>query len=382
MKSSYGRVLHLLAAAVPILAQCQNRAAAQAVAPPPALISPEVLSDNRVTFRLRDPDAKQVSLERDGAKPLALEKGDEGVWSVTTDALEPDFYGYSFVADGVHLIDPSNSLVKPNLINMESQVHVPGPDSLPWEINRVPHGEIHHHFYHSEVVGDDRDFYVYTPPGYDRRAKKAYPVLYLLHGFSDDARAWTDVGRANVIVDNLIARGTVQPMILVMPLGYGAPEIVSGSWRRFEDLELRQRNFAKFEQALLGEVVPQVETGYRVKTNRSSRAIAGLSMGGAEALLTGLNNPDKFSWIASFSGGGLTPDFGAQFPALNTASGRKPSLLWIACGQDDRLIEINRSLRAWLKSKGLEPVEVETPGAHAWMVWRRNLAALAPLLFR
>jgi enterochelin esterase family protein len=105
-------------------------------------------------------------------------------------------------------------------------------------------------------------------------------------------------------------------------------------------------------------------------------------MGGAEALLTGLNNPDKFSWIASFSGGGLTPDFGAQFPALNTASGRKPSLLWIACGQDDRLIEINRSLRAWLKSKGLEPVEVETPGAHAWMVWRRNLAALAPLLFR
>jgi enterochelin esterase family protein len=183
-------------------------------------------------------------------------------------------------------------------------------------------------------------------------------------------------------MDNLIARGTVQPMIFVMPLGYGAPEIVSDGWGRIEDLELRRRNFAKFEQALLGEVVPQVESGYRVKRDRSSRAVAGLSMGGAEALLTGLNHLDQFSWIASFSGGGLTPDFAAQFPALNTASGQKPRLLWIACGEDDRLIEVNRSFRAWLKSKGVEPVEVETPGAHTWMVWRRNLAALAPLLFR
>jgi enterochelin esterase family protein len=286
------------------------------------------------------------------------------------------------VVDGVHLLDPSNPLVKPNLIAMASQVHVPGPDSLPWEINRVPHGEIHHHFYHSEVVGDDRGFYVYTPPGYNPRAKRAYPVLYLLHGFSDDATAWTDVGRANVILDNLIARGKAQAMILVMPLGYGAPEIVSGGWGQVQDLELRKRNFAKFEQALLEEVVPQVEAGYRVKTDRSSRAIAGLSMGGAESLLTGLNHLEKFSSIASFSAGGLTSDFGAQFPAVDAQSARKLRLLWIACGEDDHLIELNRDLRAWLKSKGVAPTEVETPGAHAWMVWRRNLAAVAPLLFR
>src|SRR5438093_7644533 len=150
----------------------------QSPQPPPPLISPEVRTDNRVIFRFRDPNAKEVSLAREGATPVPMQKDEQGVWSVTTDPLEPDFYGYSFVADGVRLIDPSNPLMKPNLLNPQSVVHVPGPASLPWEVSNTPHGNIHRHFYRSTVVGDDRDFYVYTPTGYDHEARQLYPVFY------------------------------------------------------------------------------------------------------------------------------------------------------------------------------------------------------------
>ncbi|MCU1299509.1 MAG: putative esterase [Acidobacteriaceae bacterium] len=350
---------------------------------PKAIVSPEVLSDHRVTFRLRAPNAKDVVLELEGAKPVPMQQDNQGVWSVTSGPLESDFYGYSFVVDGVHFTDPSNSVIKPNLLNVSSEVHVPGPPSLPWEVNDVPHGVVHQHFYKSAVVGDERDFYVYTPPGYETQHKTKYPVLYLLHGFSDDASGWTAVGRANVILDNLIAQGKMKPMIVVMPLGYGAPELLSyGFGGFFSNEDVRQRNFAKFSQALLTEVIPQVETQYRVKTDRNSRAIAGLSMGGSESLLTGLNNLDKFAWIGSFSAGGITDNFSAEFPGLDSQANSKIRLLWIACGTDDHLIGINRSFRDWLKSKGVEQADIETPGGHTWMVWRRNLGNFSALLFR
>jgi len=351
--------------------------------PPAPVISPEVQPDNRVTFRFRAPNAKDVALSLEGAsKDLPMHRDEDGVWSATSDRLNPDFYGYAFVADGVHLIDPSNSLLKPNLLNTTSQVHVPGPASLPWEVGDVPHGEVHHHFYKSAVVGDHRDFYVYTPPGYDPRGKQTYPVLYLLHGFSDDASGWAAVGRANVILDNLIAQGKAKPMIVVMPLGYGAPEILRGGFGAFRNTEMRDRNFAKFSEALLKEVCPRVEATYLVNKDRNSRAIAGLSMGGSESLLTGLNNVDKFAWIGAFSSGGLPEEFHKDFPGLDAKANQQLKLLWIACGVDDRLIELNRTLRAWLEANGVHKVDVETSGAHTWMVWRRNLATFAPLLFR
>jgi len=150
-----------------------------AQAPPAPVVSPEVHGDDRVTFRFRALNAKEVVLALEGvAKDQPMQKDEQGVWSITTEPLAPDFYGYAFVADGVHLIDPSNFLMKPNILSTQSQVHVPGPASLPWEIADVPHGEIHHHFYKSAVVGDQRDFYVYTPPSYDPRGKQTYPVLY------------------------------------------------------------------------------------------------------------------------------------------------------------------------------------------------------------
>ena len=370
----------LAATAAPSLAQLPQRP--RPPQPPPRLISPEVHPDKRVTFRFRAPNAKEVKLAREGAEPVSMQKDEQGVWSVTTDPLEPDFYGYSFVADDVGLIDPSNPLMKPNLLNAQSVVHVPGPASLVWEVNAVPHGTIHHHFYRSGVVGDDRDYYVYTPPGYDSGAKRTYPALYLLHGFSDDASGWTAVGRAHVILDNLIAQGKAKPMIVVMPLGYGAPEVVSRGFASFRDVSLRQRNFEKFREALLSEVIPQVETAYRVSKGRNSRAIAGLSMGGAESLFTGLNYVDRFAWIGAFSSGGLSEDFNADFPALDAKATTQLRLLWIACGTSDFLIAPNRKFRDWLKSKGIQHTTIETPGAHTWMVWRRNLAEFASLLFR
>ena len=350
--------------------------------PPAPIVSPEVHPNRSVTFRFRAPNAKEVMLDLEGASPAPMQKDGAGVWSVTTAPLTPDIYGYSFVADGVGLIDPSNWRMKPNLINTDSAVYVPGPASLPWEVNDVPHGEVHHHFYRSMVAGDDRDFYVYTPPGYDAAAKQTYPVLYLLHGFSDDASGWTAVGSANIILDNLIAEGKAKPMIVVMPLGYGTMEMVQHGWGVWGNLELRNRNFSKFREALLTEVMPRIESEYRVTKDREARAITGLSMGGSESLLTGLNNLDKFAWIGAFSSGGMPDDFQTDFPSLDARANKQLRMLWIACGTDDGLIKANRSLREWLKAKGVQHTDIETPGAHTWMVWRRNLAEFAGLLFR
>jgi enterochelin esterase-like enzyme len=352
------------------------------LAEPQPIQSPEVHPDRSVTFRLRAPNAKEVALDLEGAKGTPMEKDEQGVWSATTGPLDPDFYGYSFSVDGVSLHDPSNPAVTPNLLSVGNSLHVPGPASLPWEVNDVPHGALHRHFYKSGVVGDNRDFYVYTPPGYDPTAKTLYPVLYLLHGFSDDASGWTAVGRAHVILDNLIAQGRAKPMLVVMPLGYGAPEILARNGPSWRDRSLVERNFSRFRDALLTEVIPQVEKNYRAAKDRNSRAIAGLSMGGSESLLTGLNTLDRFAWIGAFSSGGMREEFDAAYPSLDAKANAQIRLLWVACGTEDSLIAINRRFRDWLKSKDIRHTDIETPGHHTWMVWRRNLAEFAGLLFQ
>src|SRR6185436_9562039 len=173
--------------------------------PPPPPRSPEIGADRRVTFRLRAPNAKEVLVAREGAARLAMQRDADGVWTVTTDPLEPDYYGYSFIVDGARVLDSVNGSIKSNLQNPGSLLHIPGT-GLPWETSDVPHGLVHRHTYRSATVGDQRDFYVYTPPGYDAAAARRYPVLYLLHGMSDGADAWSsEIGRANVILDNLIA---------------------------------------------------------------------------------------------------------------------------------------------------------------------------------
>jgi enterochelin esterase-like enzyme len=344
--------------------------------------TPEVHPDGRVTFRLKAPDAREVRVQCESLPGTNMVKDDQGVWSFTTDPLEPDYYGYSFTIDGVRALDLNNPLMKYNLLGTESQVHVPGPASLPWEVNDVPRGVIHRHTYHSGAAGDERAYFVYTPPNYKSSASARYPVLYLLHGFSDDATAWWSVGQANVILDNLIARGQVKPMVAVMPLGYGTTEILYRGGGRARDPELGKRNASQFRASLLDEVLPQVESAYDVSKDRESRAIAGLSMGGAESLTVGLNDLDQFAWIGAFSSGGVGTNYSNTFPTLDSKANQRLHVLWISCGKDDRLIGPNREFVHWLESKDVHCTWTEVAGVHSWRVWRRNLADFAPLLFR
>jgi enterochelin esterase family protein len=308
-----------------------------------------------------------------------MKKDESGVWSVTGEPLPPDLYGYGFSVDGLTVMDPVNPLIKPNLLNPSSMVHVPGPSTLPWEINDVPRGTVHRHFYKSRIVGDYRDYHVYAPPGYDPKAGRKYPVLYLLHGFSDDSSGWTAVGRAHVILDNLLAQGKIKPMLVVMTLGYGAPEILQAGFR---DPNVVRKNYEGYRDALFQEVIPQIEKDYRASSDRRDRAIAGLSMGGAESLFVGLNALDRFAWVGAFSAGGLPENHAEVFAGLDKQANDKLKLLWVACGKQDFLFQANNKLDAFLTERGVQHQYVVTEGAHTWLVWRRYLADFTPLLFR
>jgi len=359
--------------------------------PRPTFFSPPVppqVQDGKISFHLRAPAATKVVLILEG-KLIPMEKDKHGVWNATSGAMQPDIYTYNFIVDSLTITDPSNPLIKPAYYGGgQSLVLVPGKNPEEWEMRDVPHGTVTRHIYKSSIIGDERDFYVYTPPGYDASNKDTYPVLYLMHGIGDDARAWTQAGYANIILDNLIASGNAKPMIIVNTLGYGDADnmVAPGAFQKFTD-------------ALLNEVVPQVQTKYRASDEASQRAIAGLSMGGAEAIYGGLNHPDKFSWVAGFSsafvmfgiGTGNMNNQGKQgfegiyiknFPTLDSTVNDKLKLLWISCGKSDFLFHSNKDFMQWLAQKNIRFKGVETTGAHTWMVWRRNLIELAQLLFK
>jgi len=351
-----------------------------------SLVSPEVHPNHTVTFRFSAPAAREVVLLCEALpQPQPMQKDLQGVWSFITEPISPDLYVYSFLVDGQHVLDPLNPEIKYNLFSTENQVHVPGSKDLPWEINDVPHGVIHRHHYRSEVVGEERDLWVYTPPGYDSASAQKLPVLYLLHGFSDAEDTWVTVGRANVILDNLIARGEARPMLVVMPRGYGNRDVVSAGWALLRNPAWQQKwqsSNAKFGESLLTEIIPFVEKNYRVIPDRNARAIAGLSMGGTQTLLIGLGSPDRFAWIASFSAGGLPPDYDRRLAGVGEKLNHDLRLLWVGCGSEDGLIADNRRFSAWLKSRGVIHTWEETPGRHNFIVWRRYLAHVAPMLFQ
>ena len=379
----------------------------------PAIKSPEVSADGKLTARLRAPNAKEVMLVV-GNQRVPLTKDDRGVWSGTSDVLKPDVYMYQFSVDGMTVNDPSN----PNLATSfgtggRSVVTIPGP--VAWApVESVAKGAVTRFRYHSDVAGDDRDFYVYTPAGYDPKRKEAYPVLYLLHGLGDDAQSWLTQGNANVVLDNLIAQGKAKPMIMVNPLGYGH----AGGGQGAPDM------LVHFADALLNEVMPRVEKEFNVAKDRDHRAIAGLSMGGAEATFVGLNHLDKFAYIGSFSGAyvmwpganGVRPTAAPGGPAVagagapGASGGRggrgggqqslppaiidnnfgtlsakinpQVKLLWIVCGTADGLIGVNRQFKDWLTARDIKFTQSEVPDmAHVWPLWRQNLTDLVPQLF-
>lgn len=343
------------------------------------VISPEVHSDRTVTFRFKGPKAESVLLNLEGQPQQKMERSADGVWVAKTKSLAPDFYGYSFNVDGNTTIDPLNSRVTPNLIWPGNQVLVPGSTPELWEVQDVPRGAVTRHFYRSKHVGDDRDFLVYTPPGYSANSSPL-PVLFLLHGYSDTSVGWTEVGKAHVIMDNLLAQKKVKPMVIVMPLGYGTKNFANPN---VPSVSIGRDNFPGFREALLTEVIPQVESSYRISKRKSDRAIAGLSMGGAESLYVGLNNLDKFSYIGAFSAGGLPASKPEEvIQGLSSAKAKELKILWMVCGKQDGLIGFQRGFSTWLKDQGMNIEVKETEGGHVWQLWRRNLAEFAQRLFK
>jgi enterochelin esterase family protein len=359
-----------------------------APAPDHVFNSHQVNSNHSITFRADAPNAKNVELVSDILPDVVpLVQGHDGLWTVTTSSLPPGLYSYAFSIDGVDQPDPRNSLPKPSLILGASMVVIPGEPAKLWEPTDLPHGAIHSHIYTTTSVeglpGNQSRYLVYTPPAYDPESAVSYPVLCLLHGWSDSEVAWTQIGQAHFILDALIASGKAKPMIVVMPLGYGQMSFVETGIQVWDNPAAITASVMRFQRALLSEVLPQVESIYKVRRDRESRAIAGLSMGGLQSLVIGLNHPDKFAWIGAFSSAlSFLNDWRAQqlFPNV-TSSPLKPSLLWISCGMEDPLLASNRSFITWLKERGVFLTVVETSGGHTWLEWRDRFIDFAQLLF-
>ena len=353
-----------------------------------ALLSPEVHADRTVTLRLRAPNATQVEVAGEimqGKAPIAMTKGEDGVWTATLGPLPPEIWVYNFRVQGVDVADPSNPAIKPVPpgFAMSSFVEVPGDTPAFYDSRPVLHGEVRMVLYESKTMGVTRWVWIYTPPNYDKSGAK-YPVLYLLHGNGEAQNGWVMNGRANIILDNLIADKKAQPMIVVMPQGHALQGANVGPLVR---LTGETDMFSKrFPQDLLQEVIPLVERNYRVYTDADQRAIAGLSMGGGQALSIGLARTDLFHYVLGFSGAVGGPfmnaetEFGEALSKPEVLNSRL-RLLWVSCGKQDFLYPANRQFVDMLKGKGVNVLFRETEGSHVWSVWRNYLNETAPMLF-
>ena len=344
---------------------------------------PKIDPDRRVTFRVKAPNAKSVAVAgraedsgMNGNKPYEMTRGENGVWTVTTDPVRPGFHYYELIIDGWHCNDPASESYfgwgQPS-----SGLEVPDPSLDFYEAKDVAHGEVRSHYYRSHVTGAVRRAFVYTPPDYDRNPKQRYPVLYLQHGAGESERGWTAQGRANFILDNLLAAGKAKPMIIVMENGYATKAgqtPVAGS-----------RDNGAFEELMVRDLVPLVDSNYRTLADRKHRAVAGLSMGAGQALQIGLGHLDLFDSIAAFSGGGRNFDpkisFGGIF-ADPVAANRRIRLLWLGCGKEDAGYASGKGFHEALTAASIKHVWVEGPGSHEWQVWRKHLFDLAPRLFQ
>lgn len=331
-----------------------------------------------VTVRVSAPQATAISLMVDtmaagDARPLV--RDDRGVWSGQVTGLAPDIY--------------EAALIVGNTLRSIGSVTVPGSPQEVWEPRKVPHGEVHQLFYESSAIRALRSVWVYTPPGHEKDTKTQYPILYLLHGSGGVEGSWVLDGAAHTILDNLIASERAQPMIVAMPFGHTEPSPRAGATPTFTG-----RDAAAFAADLIDDVMPLVESRFRVKRRPESRAIAGLSMGGGQARTIGLSMPDRFRWIGTFSGSmpGLrgTPStdameamFGEDF--LNDPVGTNSgiSLWWMAVGdQETAMLTQHRAMTDVLRNHRINFTFTTTPGGHTWHVWRRNLRDFVPLLFK
>src|SRR6266700_1386240 len=429
--SSFALILGAL-----LSATCLAQPAATASCVPPGTLaaalsgtaplqSPEFAADRHVTLRFCAPEATSVRVVGDwnAKRPTGdpLEKDTRGVWSISIGPMVPDLYTYSFIVDGVKTIDPDNVHSANDALRISSYfiVDSEGAESSWFENKDVPHGEVTAVWYSSESVATPRRALVYTPPNY-RSGTDRYPVLYLLHGWGGDENEWLELGRTAQTMDNLLAANRIVPMIVVMPNGHhdrhAIPDI-SPPPSIAELAPLPPRGYditpsiTKISTSVADDLVPYVDQNFRTIRKSSSRAIAGLSMGGGQATFIGLNHPDMFAWVASFSGaiiawpgammpapataqkesaGPLIPQYSfnpeamkRNVPGLDESINGELRLLYISCGLDDGLITSNKQFEDWLTEHKIRFTHKEVPGyAHVWSFWRRSLVDVAPLLFR
>ena len=353
----------------------------------PPMVSPEV-TDKSFTVRFRAPDAKEVTVigEIDG-KEHPMTKGENGIWSATIGPLAPDVYNYQFRVDGIVTMDPANPSVKLGFgaFPPASMVEIPGDDFD--DAKDVPHGSVRMETYHSKTMGVPRTLWVYTPPGYERGSTR-YPVFYLLHGSGNIDSSWMLTGRANYILDNLIAAGKVKPMIIINPLGYARQGIGTG-----EDKPVTapaatgaaaQVGGGLFGKDFLDDVIPFTEKTFRTLTGADNRAIGGLSMGGGQTAAIAFANPDKFRYVVIMSAGANNAD--TTYPEFfkdPAAANKKFKLLWIGVGKDDNLVGPSaKALDETLTKHNITHTFEVGEGRHEWVVWRHHLRDVAPLLFK
>jgi len=341
---------------------------------PPPLISPELLPDGGVTFRLRATNATEAKVSGQFGADAPMTKDTQGVWSITISSVPAGVHEYHFVVDGLNIIDPQNSAIKPQRWPGSSILHVPATPPAPWDLQDIPHGAIHEHTYKSKALDKWRRIFVYTPSGMESAGR--LPVLYLSHGYSDNEATWTVHGKAHWIMDSLIATKSAMPMLIVMPDGHALPPGAAG----FE--QYGPTNSAALCRELVEDIIPLVEHTYKVAAKPRSRAFAGLSMGGHHALTVAMNHHDTFNWIGAFSSAPPPTNTIAAGLEHAGAVNRDLKLFWIACGKKDFLFQRNNEFDALLKDKGIHHEYVQTEGDHSWPVWRRYLTEFAPKLFR
>jgi enterochelin esterase-like enzyme len=361
--------------------------------------SPEILEDKRVSFRIPAPNAGSVILNGDwpDGRNVKMVQDAKGIWSVTVGPLDAELWGYSFSIDGVRTLDPGNPDVKRDGVRYDNILLIPGPESELYEVRDVPHGSVSFVWYNSRILKRSRRMAVYTPPDYEKSGGR-YPVLYLLHGGGGDEEAWISLGRANLILDNLIARGKAKPMIVVMPNGNANQKMAAGSGpvpgqgSSIQPPAPAEKNGARerpadplagrFHDSLVKEILPYIEKHYRAKSKSEDRAIAGLSMGGGQTMAATAEYPRAFGYIGVWSAGSRLPDEQLR-TQLSVVKSGGAKLYHVGCGVDDatahsgstRLVQMLQKLDMWYRFR-------ESPGGHTWFNWRHYLSEFAPMLFK
>ena len=357
------------------------------------IVSPEINEDNTVTFRLHAPKAVKVQVSGDFlAKGTAdLVENKEGVWEYKTpEPLAPELYSYTFLVDGLKINDPNNVYMIRDVASVTNVFIIGGDRADLYKVNQVPHGTVSKIWYDSPSLGINRRLTVYTPSGYETSGKR-YPVFYLLHGMGGDENAWSELGRASQILDNLIAQGKAEPMIVVMTNGNAVLEAAPGEsslgWNVQPTFQLPKTMEGSFETHF-PEVVKFIEKHYRTKANKKNRAIAGLSMGGFHSMHISKHYPDMFDYVGLFSAA-ILPGQNVTSPVyenlegkLAVQFGKRPALYWIGIGKTDFLYKSNEEYRKLLDSKGYPYEYYENEDGHIWRNWRIYLSEFVPKLFK